>query len=417
MIVSCLANFGFGIWIHHSEKKMLPMRIGVVFNLILLGIFKYTNFFVQNINGILPADKAMNFEKIILPIGISFFTFQSISYLVDLYRGEVKVQKNIIKLSLYISLFPQLVAGPIVRYYDIAKDLTNRNHTLELFKSGVIRFVIGLSKKLLIANVMARLADEIMILPANELDAFTAWIGIIAYTLQIYFDFSGYSDMAIGLGRMFGFKFLENFNFPYISSSIQEFWRRWHISLSTWFRDYLYIPLGGNRLGVSRTYLNLGIVFFLTGLWHGASWSFVVWGLFHGTFLIIERLGFNQVLSKNKVLGHIYTLLVVMIAWVFFRIENIGDAIAYIQLMFTGNSNVNLNFMPTYEQWLFMGVGLFFSFNGVKLLKQFSYKYLQFETHPVTSELVKTTVIMFLFLYCIMALSSNAYNPFIYFRF
>ncbi|MGB0390011.1 MAG: MBOAT family O-acyltransferase [Salibacteraceae bacterium] len=393
------------------------MRIGVVFNLILLGIFKYTNFFVQNINGILPADKAMNFEKIILPIGISFFTFQSISYLVDLYRGEVKVQKNIIKLSLYISLFPQLVAGPIVRYYDIAKDLTNRNHTLELFKSGVIRFVIGLSKKLLIANVMARLADEIMILPANELDAFTAWIGIIAYTLQIYFDFSGYSDMAIGLGRMFGFKFLENFNFPYISSSIQEFWRRWHISLSTWFRDYLYIPLGGNRLGVSRTYLNLGIVFFLTGLWHGASWSFVVWGLFHGTFLIIERLGFNQVLSKNKVLGHIYTLLVVMIAWVFFRIENIGDAIAYIQLMFTGNSNVNLNFMPTYEQWLFMGVGLFFSFNGVKLLKQFSYKYLQFETHPVTSELVKTTVIMFLFLYCIMALSSNAYNPFIYFRF
>lgn len=393
------------------------MRIGVIFNLILLGIFKYTNFFVQNINGILPADKAMNFEKIILPIGISFFTFQSISYLVDLYRGEVKVQKNIIKLSLYISLFPQLVAGPIVRYYDIAKDLTNRNHTLELFKSGVIRFVIGLSKKLLIANVMARLADEIMILPANELDAFTAWIGIIAYTLQIYFDFSGYSDMAIGLGRMFGFKFLENFNFPYISSSIQEFWRRWHISLSTWFRDYLYIPLGGNRLGVSRTYLNLGIVFFLTGLWHGASWSFVVWGLFHGTFLIIERLGFNQVLSKNKVLGHIYTLLVVMIAWVIFRIENIGDAIAYIQLMFTGNSNVNLNFMPTYEQWLFMGVGLFFSFNGVKLLKQFSYKYLQFETHPVTSELVKTTVIMFLFLYCIMALSSNAYNPFIYFRF
>jgi len=417
MIFSCLMNYAVGLWIDRSPSKKWPLGIGIFLNLSLLSYFKYADFFITNVNRFLPDAHDLDFLHIALPIGISFFTFQSMSYLVDLYRGDVQVQKDPIKLSLYISLFPQLVAGPIVRYHDIAKDIIERNHSLELFNSGVRRFIIGLAKKVLIANVMALLADEIMNRPPDELTQGIAWIGITAYTLQIYYDFSGYSDMAIGLGRMFGFRFLENFNFPYIAKSIQDFWRRWHISLSTWFRDYLYIPLGGNRGSSSRVYFNLVVVFLLTGLWHGASWSFVVWGLFHGMFLIIERLGVKNILSKIGPLSHVYTLLVVMIAWVFFRIEDIGTAFDYLGVMAMGSASVDIPFRPNNEQLFILSVGIFFALNGVSLFKLVDQKLLQLSRFPKFLEIAASTGLLLLFFFCIMALSSNAYNPFIYYRF
>jgi len=279
-----------------------------------------------------------------LPLAISFFTFQQMSLLWDVFRDPETKKPKFLNTALYISFFPQLIAGPIVRYNDIIYQIRNRVESVELFSSGIRRFILGLFKKIVFANTCAAIADSIMNNNVADISTSLAWLGIIAYAFQIYFDFSGYSDMAIGLGRMFGFKILENFNFPYISKSIKEFWRRWHISLSSWFRDYVYIPIGGNRIGVSRTYFNLLIVFLLTGFWHGATWSFVFWGVFHGLFLIIERLGFDKLLNKLPgVFSWAYTMLVVLIGWVFFRIENISDSFLYVGKLFGVGDKGTLN--------------------------------------------------------------------------
>ncbi|NCA80692.1 MAG: MBOAT family protein, partial [Sphingobacteriia bacterium] len=313
LLSSTIVNYLFGLLIdivkNHKNKRNV-LAFGISINLGLLMYFKYANFITLNINYILDTFKTgnLNFHDIALPIGISFFTFQALSYLVDVYRGTTKVQRNFVKLALFISLFPQLIAGPIVRYHDISLQLNKREHRFDIFASGIRRFILGLARKVLIANPMAYIADTAFDMQNPDLSISMAWLGIFAYAIQIYYDFAGYSDMAIGLARMFGFELLENFNSPYIAKSIKEFWKRWHISLSSWFRDYLYIPLGGNRKSNSRTYLNLIIVFFITGLWHGAAWNFVIWGLIHGLFLIIERLGFDKILKKlPNIIQHAYT--------------------------------------------------------------------------------------------------------------
>lgn len=342
MLASIASNYGLGLLVGAAKGRSptlekLTVAAAVALNLGLLVAFKYWNFVWENIGAFAVstglAETWTEIDPIPLPIGISFFTFQAMSYVIDVRRGEGHVQRNPVNFATYIALFPQLIAGPIVRYRDIAAQLDERTVDRAIFASGVRRFIVGLGKKLLIADVAAQTADQIFGLEAAAIGPGAAWLGIVCYTLQIYFDFSGYSDMAIGLGRMFGFRFLENFEHPYISTSITEFWRRWHISLSSWFRDYLYIPLGGNRKGKLRTYLNLVTVFFLCGLWHGASWNFVLWGLFHGGFLVLERIGLERATKALGPLRHVYVLLVVMVGWVFFRAENLGQALEYLASM------------------------------------------------------------------------------------
>lgn len=338
LLVSISLNAWLGRRIERSDngrKYWLWLAIGA--NLLILGYYKYAGFLVEAITplaGIIGLGQPESVD-VHLPLGISFFTFQAISYIVDVYRREVPAQKSWLEVGLYISLFPQLIAGPIVRYNDIADQLRQRHADIDDFAWGVRRFMLGLAKKVLIANILGQVADEIFAHDASALDWSVAWLGIICYTLQIYFDFSGYSDMAIGLGRLFGFRFPENFNHPYISRSVREFWRRWHISLSRWFRDYLYIPLGGSRLGTRRTAFNLLIVFALCGLWHGAAWNFLIWGLFHGAFLALERGRLGAVLARLPVvLQHVYLLGIVIIGWVLFRAETLTEAIDYLGIMF-----------------------------------------------------------------------------------
>ncbi len=323
-----------------TKIQKLLLVIAIVINLGCLVYFKYFNFFIDNIAGVFPHGWEIHtWAKVALPLGISFFTFEAMSYIIDVYRGDVPAEENLINFSCYLTMFQHLVAGPVIRYRDLYQQLTERTLSRSQFASGARRFIVGLSKKVLIANTVAVIADKAFELPPNQLTTATAWLGIVCYTLQIYFDFSAYSDMAIGLARMFGFEFLENFNYPYIARSAQDFWRRWHISLSSWFRDYLYIPLGGNRKGPWRIYLNLLFVFFLCGLWHGASWVFVAWGLYHGFFLALERLltrGRNKIDGSNigwkcilSVFGHGYAVLMVMGGWVLFRSETFAQAWGY----------------------------------------------------------------------------------------
>jgi len=339
MMMSIALNYCVGLAVERHRNRPSVRWIlaaGVAANLLLLGVFKYANFLVDNLNQILApfGISAFHIEPVHLPIGLSFFTFQAISYVVDVYRNRAPARHNPIHVALYISLFPQLIAGPIVRYHQIARELVERTVTAEGFTIGVRRFTIGLGKKVLIANPLGAVATQIFDLPSNEWTAGVAWLAIVCYTLQIYFDFSGYSDMAIGLGRMFGFHFPENFNYPYVARSVREFWRRWHISLSTWFRDYLYIPLGGSRVGTGRTAFNLVLVFFLCGLWHGASWNFVIWGLLHGTFLGVERTAFGPWLDRQwRPIRHAYTLGVVVLAWVFFRVDRLPDALTFLSAL------------------------------------------------------------------------------------
>ena len=327
MIIVILINYLSAILISYTKNKRVILILSIFINLSILIYFKYFNFIIENINKLkLNPLPTLN---IIMPIGISFFIFQAISYVFDVYKNEVPVQKNIYKLALYVSFFPQLIAGPIVKYHEVQKEIENRETNLENFYLGLFRFIIGLSKKVLIANTLGEVADKVFLTDILMIDYKITWIGAICYSLQLYFDFSGYSDMAIGLGRIFGFYFLENFNYPYISRSITEFWRRWHISLGTWFKEYLYIPLGGNRKSSRRTYLNLLLVFIVTGLWHGASWTFVIWGLWHGIFIILERK--IKIENYNKkyqiIIRNIYTILIVIIGWVFFRSENLNKSI------------------------------------------------------------------------------------------
>tara|TARA_R110002033_G_scaffold98637_1_gene146971 strand:+ start:4130 stop:5473 length:1344 start_codon:yes stop_codon:yes gene_type:complete len=368
MMSSICVNFIFGLLIAYSQKHFktsiskIFLFLGIAANLSVLIFYKYSNFLLDNLN-LAGLKLNINLDDIVLPIGISFYTFQSISYLIDLYRKEVESQKNLIHLGLYISLFPQLIAGPIVRYSDIFKEIKERVVSKELFKSGINRFIRGLAKKVVFANTVGFFADKTFDISAADLPSSVAWLGIICYSLQIYFDFSGYSDMAIGLGRMLGFNFKENFNYPYFSKSVKDFWRRWHISLSTWFRDYLYFPLGGNRKGKFRTYFNLIFVFFITGLWHGASWNFVVWGLFHGAFLLLERINLFNLSSKFDFLKRAYLLLVVTIGWVFFRSEDLSYAIAFIAKMFSftnGNDYSPMAYLNYYSYFI-IGCAIFFA--------------------------------------------------------
>ena len=417
MVFSCLMNYGFGLWINASSNKKPILSLGVFLNLALLGYFKYVNFFVDNFNAVIPEQWRISILPVALPIGISFFTFQSISYLVDLYRKEVQVQRDPIKLSLYVALFPQLIAGPIVRYHDIAKAITNRIHSSELFVSGIQRFVIGLSKKMLIANVLAQIVTEVMTRNPGEMNAPIIWFGMLCFGMQVYYDFSGYSDMAIGLGRMFGFRFLENFNFPFVARTIREFWQRWHISLSSWFRDYLYIPMGGSRGSSGRVYFNLITIFFLMGLWHGANWNYIVWAMYYGFFIIIERQWLAKFMDKHKVLGHIYFFVTISTSWVLFNIESPTVQRDFYWVMFTGGNNPDIGFWPNTEQIFIFIIAHFFAFNGVSLFKQFNDRFIKIERFPALTKSLSHLGILALFILCLMALSSNAYNPFLYYRF
>ena len=417
MLFSIILNWGFGLLIEYFSKfKKIELALCTILNLMLLGYFKYFNFFVDNINAVLGRD-VLSIKNIVLPIGISFFTFQSLSYVIDLYRGNCKVQKNIFNLALYVSFFPQLIAGPIVRYSDIDEQIHKRSLNVEQFANGLRRFIYGLGKKVIISNCLAEVADNIFAFQTSELTFITAWIGALAYTFQIYYDFSGYSDMAIGLGQIFGFHFLENFNYPYLSRSIQEFWQRWHISLGTWFREYLYIPLGGNRKGNVRTYVNLLIVFFATGLWHGASWTFIIWGLYHGFFQIIERLGFKKFLAKHKFFSHIYCILIFIFGWVLFRADTLNQAFNFLVCMVTPSFGSNSSIISVHNvmntrAWAIMILALF----GSGIIKVILNKMPKITTRLKNSipEILFLAVIM---IYSIILLASNTYNPFIYFRF
>ncbi len=422
MLFSISINFISGIGIAYFRARSLSysksvLGIAVAINLGLLFYYKYANFIVDTLKEI-GLYLEYDHESIMLPIGISFFSFQGISYLVDVYRKETEAQHNLFHLGLYISFFPQLIAGPIVRYHDIAQEIKQRIIDVPLFTEGVIRFVRGLAKKVVIANIAALIADQVFSLPGNEISVVSAWLGVFCYTVQIYFDFSGYSDMAIGLGKMLGFNFKENFNYPYISRSIQEFWRRWHISLSTWFRDYLYIPLGGNRKGRGRTYFNLIFVFFVTGLWHGASWNFIFWGLFHGLFLILERSKFLDTQKWPVVLQHIYVMLVVIIGWVFFRAETMKGAFSYLRSMagLTGGDNTTaLIYVNAYSLTILV-LAVIFSIP----VRRFANDYIKKSSSVVLRKVYGTGIYFFyiaLLALTLIELAQSSYNPFIYFRF
>ncbi len=426
LLGSIVVNFLAGNAIqNHPHHRKLWFTLAVILNLSSLIFFKYANFLVDNVNvltsifGISP----IFLKRILLPIGISFYTFQGISYLTDVYRGQVKAQTNFIRLGTYIALFPQLIAGPIIRYHEIEPQLSQRDFSWENLYQGIQRFCLGLARKILIANQLALIADDIFARAPGTITSATAWLGALVYALQIYYDFAGYSDMAIGLGRMFGFRFPENFNFPYLATSIRDFWRRWHITLSAWFKDYLYIPLGGNRKGKGRTYLNLYIVFFLTGLWHGASWTFVVWGLMHGTLMVVERLGFDRLLEKSyQPLRHLYTLLMVVVAWVFFRADSLDYAVTFVGRMFSFQGGGLSPFMAYYRQPLYWVVGIIALLGATPL---FDWLNRQWKTavcngNRCMSHLrywsVMIGMVAVLFISCCF-LVTGGYNPFIYFRF
>ena len=418
MLASIVVNFTAGRLLPLCGKGLdkLVLALAVVLNLGMLSLFKYTDFFLTTVNQVFSLEIPLT--GIALPVGISFFTFQGLSYVIDVYRDREMCAKSIVKLALYISLFPQLIAGPIVIYHDVANQIDHRETTPELTADGIRRFVLGLGKKLLLANTAGRMADLVFTATAQQLDIRVAWLGALCYCLQIYFDFSGYSDMAIGLGRMFGFQFLENFNYPYVSSSIKEFWRRWHISLSSWFRDYLYIPLGGNRKGKLRTEVNKGIVFFCTGLWHGASWNFVLWGLWHGVFIILEDL-LPKGGKVRRAIGHVTTPLIVLLGFVLFRADTLGDAGRIFSQMFTGvdftlQSDALLRTLLSPLNILTVVLGTAFSLPLLPKVKA----YAQGEGKAAAALRAGSYLACGgLFLLCVMNLAGSAFNPFIYFRF
>ena len=408
----------FAIFTKKFYTPKFILLISIIANLGFLIYFKYFDFIITNLNNIFNSN--IELLNIVLPIGISFYTFQALSYLIDVYRGEVKAQMDIYKLALYICLFPQLVAGPIVKYHDIEKQIQDREVNFEKVNEGVKRFIAGLSKKVLIANTMAYVADKIFIQAPDTFNSVVAWLGAIAYTFQIYFDFSGYSDMAIGLGLMFGFKFAENFNYPYISKSITEFWRRWHISLSTWFKQYVYISLGGNRQGLVKTCKNLGIVFLLTGIWHGAAWNFILWGIWHGFFIILEKIMNIKEFEKQRhsvwteCIRHIICILIFVIGWVLFRADNLHYALQYIANMFglirIDNTKIThhiLYYFDTTEIIIF-AVAILCSTPIFKNMVNIKNKYLKAFVN---------LWLLLLFIISSASIAAGTYNPFIYFRF
>jgi alginate O-acetyltransferase complex protein AlgI len=434
LLLSILFNHVCGRIIYASGKTTrakLILAMAVSVNLAVLATFKYGGFLISDVvNPILSllGSRPLAPWLVPLPIGISFFTFHALSYLIDIYRSAAQAQRSLGTTALYITLFPQLIAGPIIRYKDIAAQFIQRSVSLDDFYIGVRRFAIGLGKKMLIANSVAITADQIFGLPANQLTTPIAWLGVTCYTLQIYFDFSGYSDMAIGLARMFGFRFLENFNYPYISESIQEFWRRWHISLSNWFRDYLYIPLGGSRVSNRRTYANLVIVFFLCGLWHGASWTFVFWGMWHGLFLVLERLGLGSLVARQpKPVRHIYTMLVVMVGWVFFRAETFAHAGSILAAMFgfaaqtAGQISVLGYLSPGLMVALLIGMissaPFFLRWTGGQEAVSAAEPARPASKRRLLGAVLENAAIVAVLVLSLVQVAADTYNPFIYFRF
>ncbi len=413
-----LINYIAGLLISRavSNKKTL-LTVTIAANILIIGYFKYFNLLIHTIESIAGREAgAFGLKEVILPIGISFFIFQAMSYVIDVYWGKTDCQKNLAYFALYVALFPQLIAGPIVQYKDVAAQLHDRSENTSKFVSGIRRFTFGLAKKVLIANIMGDVVDKIWSADIGSMYASVAWFGMIAYTLQIYYDFSGYSDMAIGIGRMLGFEFKENFNMPYTSLSIKEFWRRWHISLSSWFRDYVYIPLGGSRKGDKLTYRNLFIVFLLTGIWHGANYTFFFWGLYYAFFIIIERAFLGDLLEKNrcKFINYIYAILVVMVGWVFFRADSIGDAFVFLGGLFRfSGKGISIFEYLSFKVLLAFLVGIFLScpvWSRIKAKMGI--------TEGITEVSIPSFVLqMILLLLSMMMLISGSYNPFIYFQF
>ncbi len=420
MMASILANYLFGLWVHTWKRRgrrlLLPVTAACVCNLGLLFVFKYLTFTLKNLN-LLGLNTPI--PVIELPIGISFFTFQALSYVLDVAMGTAQVQHSPFGLGLYISLFPQLIAGPIVKYATVADEIQGRKETWNDFSAGCCRFLVGLGKKVLLSNQLALVADAAWDTPAGSLSTAFAWLGSLCYTLQIYYDFSGYSDMAIGLGRMFGFHFLENFNWPYVSRSVTEFWRRWHISLSTWFRDYVYIPLGGSRHGKAKTLRNLFVVWLLTGVWHGANWTFLCWGLFYFLLLVFEKTT-GQVLSWPKILGWAWTFLMVNFGWVLFRADSLTACGAFLQAMFGQGGGPDLQAAYYWEQyWIVILLAVFFSFPIAPWLTRKVEAYFgQYARHVFPMwDGVYGLGLLLIFLAAAAFLVKGTYNPFIYFNF
>lgn len=423
MIFSTVLDFGSGKYIDYSRRKgsrrgmKLGLLISLIGNLGLLSFFKYGDFIIGNINRL--ASLNLPLLNIPLPIGISFYTFQTMSYTIDVYRGDTEVQNNIISFGSYVTLFPQLIAGPIVRYQTVAEEIDHREETYDLFSQGIKRFIIGLGKKVLLANNIGLLWESVSRMDANSLPSLTAWLGILAFSFQIYFDFSGYSDMAIGLGKIFGFNFLENFNYPYMSRSVTEFWRRWHISLGTWFKEYVYIPLGGNRGGRLKHLRNILIVWLLTGIWHGASWNFALWGLYFGLILILEKVLILNILNRlPKFIGSVYTLFLVVISWAIFAFDSWSQGLDYIRAMFglrgAGVYNGETIYILYTNLLLFIILSIASTNLPKRVWESLYKKYKRKEGLIWTGE---NLLLMTVFFLVISYLVDQSYNPFLYFRF
>ena len=420
MLFSTVVDYTHGILVEKNimqgnKKKAVKFVVSsVIINLFVLCFFKYSDFLITTINSLFKSNIAL--LNLPLPIGISFYTFQTMSYTIDIYRGDAKAQKNIIDFGAYVALFPQLIAGPIVRYKTVTDELNNRIESYDLFAEGVSRFILGLGKKVIIANNVGWLFNEIIKVPLSEVSVMSAWLGAIAFSLQIYFDFSGYSDMAIGLGKMLGFNFGENFNYPFISKSATEFWRRWHISLGTWFREYLYIPMGGNRKGKFRNYINIFVVWMATGIWHGSAWNFVLWGVFYGVILIIEKLFLAKYLQKlPNILQHIYLLIITLVGFTIFTFDNMSVLIEYLKVMFVLNGNVFIDnsfmyYLSTHIVLFIIGIVC-----STPLLKNIYEKGIQNKNKIIEYGYLMCLVIIFFV--SIAYLVDASYNPFLYFRF
>ena len=409
LILSCLLNYYFGKKVSTDKNKKLWLIISVIYNVGQLLIFKYTDFFIENINNVF--NSSINYLYIVMPIGISFFTFQAMGYVFDIYMGKHKPASKLLDFMTYISLFPQLVAGPIVRYSDVKKELVKRESNFDKFSEGITRFVIGLSKKVLLANVLGEFAGDLV-----EVDLLSSWLKPILFTLQIYFDFSGYSDMAIGLGLIFGFRFLENFNYPLIASSITDFWRRWHMSLSSWFRDYVYIPLGGNRNGLIKQIRNIFVVWFLTGFWHGASWNFIIWGLYFGVLLVIEKLFLKKFIDKTKVFKYVYTSIIVVISFLIFSTDNLKDIFSSLGNMFMIN-DIPLTSSSTIYYLKNNLVLLIISIIGATPLMKCLVKKIRLSKFKKVVECLEVVVVLGLLILTTAFLVDASFNPFLYFRF
>ena len=418
MLLSILFNYFSGLDIARNLPDKGAAKRSLIFNLIInlavLGFFKYEGFVLDTLNGILPVH--ISYHALPLPIGISFYTFQILSYIIDVYRGNVKVQTNLLNFALYVTMFPQLIAGPIVQYADVDEQLASREVSWTKFGEGSMYFIRGLAKKVLLANTSGMIFTEVSGLAKGNVAVMTAWLGAFAYMFQIYFDFSGYSDMAIGLGKMFGFEFNMNFNYPYVAKSITEFWRRWHISLSSWFRDYVYIPLGGNRVSKIKHIRNLLIVWFLTGLWHGAAWNFVAWGLYYGVILIIEKYVLSPVLDRlPDVVRHIYSIVLVVIGWVLFFSSSFGQAADYIRVMFGAGAHGFADRESMYLLTSNLILWLILIFGSTPLV-HFRYEHM-LRSKKWNTTIINSVVYAALFIVCIAYLVTETYNPFLYFRF